>query len=101
MLLISIKRLSICKYYFYYEILIGIIMQLLPIERNFGQSLWNEIVRHMFSFILLYFNFWPSLILSLMSLMIANISRIVFFEEQLNGSFFVISTISLILLAVN
>ena len=61
LILVSMKKLAVCKMYIYYQIVYLILEECLP--RDFGEMqlkvLMNQTV---LDFSLLYFNFWPSCI---------------------------------------
>ena len=68
LLLISIKHLSICKLYIYYEFLLTILNQFLPEScYAYDQALIVQLSQ-LHNFLFFYFQFWPSLILSLSTL---------------------------------
>ena len=61
LLLISFKRLSICKVYIYYQVVYVLLELFLP--RDHGDMQLKVMMdNNLMSFLLLYFDFWPSCI---------------------------------------
>ena len=100
-MLISIKKLSICKVYIYYEFLVVLTNGLLPVVSD--NNSYNDetgIILQMtllFNFMTLYFKFWPSLLCSMSVLTLKFVMRAVMdFEEFSQGTTIITDLINLI-----
>ena len=61
LIFISIKKLSICKMFIYYQVIYILLEELLP--RDYGDmQLKLLMANNIMNFALLYFSFWPSVI---------------------------------------
>ena len=62
LLLVSIKQLSVCRYYLYYELLLFIINICLPQGLSFDVTNEKMMMFAVLNFTIYYFEWWPSLI---------------------------------------
>ena len=62
LILISLKKLSVCKVYFYYNMLELVILVCLPTGESLESDLRNMMMKQLFNIIASYFHFMPSLI---------------------------------------
>ena len=85
LLLISMKRLSICKVHIYYEFLIFVVLMCLPqgTDQELGVTLFLEQV--FTNFILHYFHLWSSIFAMLVVQLLYFSSRIMLYNEPLDG----------------
>ena len=65
-MLISIKHLSVCKVYFYYEMIIMLVLMGLPQDYSQDHGSMIFMLTSTLNFLLSYFHFWPSFILTLL-----------------------------------
>ena len=62
LMLITFKRLSVCRYYIYYELLLTIINAFLPRGWTYEVENHKMMMMAIFNFTIYYFEWWPSLI---------------------------------------
>ena len=62
LILISLKKLSVCKVYFYYNMLELVILVCLPTGESLETDLWKMMAKQLFNIFASYFHFMPSLI---------------------------------------
>ena len=67
-MLISLKKLEICRVYLYYEALNVIIHNLMAKEGTADDANFTHIIMQILNFLLYYFDWWPSFIVSLLTL---------------------------------
>ena len=67
-MLISLKKLEICRVYLYYEALNVIIHNLMATEGTADDANFRHIIMQILNFLLYYFDWWPSFIVSLLTL---------------------------------
>ena len=68
LLLISLKKLEICKVYLYYEALNVVIHNLMITGYPEDAANFTHVIMQILNFLLYYFDWWPSLALSLLTL---------------------------------
>ena len=100
MLLVSIKHLGICKYYVYFALLPAIVEIFLPKSSNLGHSIGYNIIYQIVEFITLYFDFWPSLIVSLVSLVFRSLHLVIFQDFKMDASFIIILLVAMLILSL-
>ena len=62
---LAIKKHSICKLFFYMEILTDVVIRFLPYDMDWDMYMWGVFFKIIFIFVGCYFSFWPSLICSI------------------------------------
>ena len=67
LMLISLKKLEICRVYLYYEALNVIIHNLMATEGTADDANFRHIIMQILNFLLYYFDWWPSFIVSLLT----------------------------------
>ena len=78
LLIISLKRIGICKCYFYYEFIVFLVDQFLPQNETMGQAYTQLLTNQTLTFIVYYYHFWPSFFLSISSVILKFLSRSIF-----------------------
>ena len=85
LILISLKRLSICKVYFYYNMLNQVILICLPQGVEMHTNMWLFTSNVLFNFCTHYFHFTASLITALATQICFFIGRYSFYDDPLDG----------------
>ena len=85
LLMISMKRIGICKYYFYYEFIIYLVEQFLPQNQTMGQAYTQLLTSQILTFMIYYYHFWPSLLLSLTSIILKFLIQPFFYHEMVKA----------------
>ena len=99
MILISIKKLEVCKVYFYYEAMLVVLEQFLPKDMNAETANFILMIMQILNFLLHYFDWWPSLVTSMLTLVVQMIGRAVFHDEPIDAGRIITLLISMIWLA--
>ena len=69
-MLVSIKKVEVCKVYFYYEVLLVVLDQCLPKDINAETANFILMIMQILNFLLHYFDWWPSLVCSMLTLVV-------------------------------
>ena len=103
LLLISMKYLAICKTYFYYELILVMIEQFLPLNENIGTANTRILLMQTLNFLLHYFDWWPSMICALLTLPVYLYGRATlhFEPEPISADTLIYLVISMIWLFMN
>ena len=83
-MLVSVKKLRICRMYFYYELLFIVVEQMLPIPIEAETANMKLILKLQLNFILTYFDFWPSLACSLVTMLLHFSVRAPIYKEAID-----------------
>lgn len=88
LMLVSFKKLEVCKVYFYYMQLYKLVEQLLP--RDYGSVRLKLTMQYdLLDFCMLYFNFWPSLITILVSHFTMFFIQMDLYQEEFTSAAFI------------
>ena len=101
LIVISIKKLHVTRFYFYYEILQVLIDSLNPRTIDQATSSAFFIQQQMIQFICFYFSWWPSLICCMLSNCIHLAIRSVFLHDQIDSFSIIYLVLSMLWLAFN